>query len=247
MQKQIQGHKQTLYAVRVLAAELQQLRPVISMQSQPPDYIASLFRFEACPLDVSLEKKDIVELFQHVNWRCKPLVPKPGTTNTWIIASEIVPNKLVHSFSHGDVVLTPIIDSKVKHTMMQTRTKSNASVSSNDAHMQALEHRFEEFVKKQENTNQNIQACIQQSVTGLRTEIQQEIRTVSTKVESLDAKTSNFETALQDIRNLLVASFQEVRNDLKNQQLPQPQHTHSGRNSPATHSAPRSRSRGGER
>ena len=186
--------KQTVFAVRAALVDIAELRPIVSLAKQSSDYIAARFKYEVHPVPKGYDATDVCTMFANSNWKCRPLLTKPGFPDTWIIACDTPPTQEIFSFTQGDVVLTLINRNNTKFNPVPERrtysfnTSDQASTASERINSNVhkppviatqLESKLDTFIKNQEAFN----AGIQQSVTQVKQSIQV-VSDRSTKLES---------------------------------------------------------------
>ena len=228
--KMVGGTRRHFYGVRVRESDLRELRPKLTLDSQSSEYIPARFRYYAHPISISLDKDTVASLFSLLGWRCRPLVPKPGTSDTWIIGSDVQPHKLLFTMDNSDIVLTPVTQTSHRATSQQARkpvrtlpphllehksfssqhrTFDIATPTSNGSSgpaIEMLEQKLDQFIRKQEASNDNVQ----RSVQDLRVHVQSDISNIHSQMQTFEKRTLVLESSYSDIRGLLELSLIQI-------------------------------------
>jgi hypothetical protein len=207
MTANIQQKKTIVFGVRAREADISALRPIVTLNEQSSDYIASRLRYEVGPIPLGFDHQNVVELFKH-EWVCRPLKTKAGQPEVWIVAAQVEPPRTVFSFPNGDVVLSPVSNTKRTKSTPATRKvtffSSTASVSSAGSSTdKALEAKFTAFVKQQEAINKSVQQAV--------TEVKVGLETVNSKADTLAAA---FED-IKDLKAIFLSKFDKLERSLK--------------------------------
>ena len=216
-----QGERKVVFAVRVRCTDLPTLRPIISLKAQNSDYIAALYKFEACPLAAGLDKTEIAAMFLQHEWRCRPLIPKPGTEDCWILASDSIPPKFVFAFKEGDIALkqdfareqrpparTSLTASSLNSNWHRYTSSSSTSWTTESSHNAAdsVDKKLEDYIRKQDLVN----VQLKQQMQDLGTSVRADVGVIKTELGKVDAKQKQVETSLVEIHTFLQDSMRNV-------------------------------------
>jgi hypothetical protein len=116
-----QGVEQKTYAVRVLATDANELRPLLSLNKQESTFISSRLKYTIGPLPIGLEAEQVLQVVSHLNWPCRFLVPQPRKPDSYIVAAETPPPQTTLPFKSHDVHILPLPD---RWSRDQPRSKS---------------------------------------------------------------------------------------------------------------------------
>jgi hypothetical protein len=100
------GHPPSI-GIRVTADGYHQMRPVLTLSEDTTEHIASILKFRIEPTPIGADRETIAALIAPLGWRCRPLVPVPGSLDSWVVGAEVDPPEWVLTFTGGDISITP--------------------------------------------------------------------------------------------------------------------------------------------
>jgi hypothetical protein len=215
MRAQLNGSKQTVFAVRAAIGDVPSLRPVVTLSKQDSSYIAAQFKYEISPVPIGFDADNVKAIFQHTTWKIRPLLTKPGHPDTWIVACDQRPPQLIFCFEQGDIVLTDVNKQRSKSLTPQTAKKVKFVDNSThvDTTSKNVEAKLDSFIKQQEALNATSSSSVNNALEAKLEKFikQQEIinnsvQTTLNKVQQtstvLEQRTTKIEENLQDVSNL---------------------------------------------
>jgi hypothetical protein len=215
MKVQVNGQKQTVFAVRAALSDVPQLRPIVTLSKQDASYIASQYKYEINPVPVGFDADNVKAIFQHKAWKIRPLLTKPGAPGTWIVACDQKPPQQVFCFEHGDIVVTEIIKNRSKSVNPQIRAVRFAESSKEraPAFENQLETKLDSFIRQQETINaatssssnpaleRKLELFIQQQEI-INNNVQTAIQSVQNSLGAVESRTLKVEEGLREVSGL---------------------------------------------
>ena len=205
------GSKQTVYAVRALHSDVSELRPIVTLQKQGADYIPAYYKYEVQPIPEGFDAENVKNIFTPIQWKCRPLLTKPGFPNTWIVACAEKPKVSVLSFPQGDIILTELNNANARRNQpirrnfhKQVPQADSVSLSSaQSAELSGFERKLDTFIKQQETVNLGLQ---------------RDFKGLQQQFEVVNQKTTQFEQGLAMLGSL--KGWLESKFDSIEQRLP---------------------------
>jgi hypothetical protein len=188
------------FAVRVDAADVHTLRPLLSLNKQGADFISSRLKFVIGPLPLGLEDAQVLQVVSNIQWKCRYLVPMPKQPQFYILASETPPPVTTIPYATHDIHIKPLPD---RWTREQNRPRSieplrvNSGPRSSQDRVAALEDLMQKTLSQTHSAVQEIKA---EAVT-FRTEQQKINCHFQTCIQTLNTRQEMIGTEIQTTKD----------------------------------------------